>query len=86
MAKKSTQPIEFRSSGGTRYPWDLWLDGSQWIAKRGEDYEIPDGRFRITVNAAARKRGMVARTKLVKEGVVAFQAVPKNGTPERTAG
>ena len=85
MAKKTTQPIDFGSSGGTRYPWNEWLDGSQWIAKRGEDHTVPDGRFRVTVNAAARKRGMVARTKLVKEGVVAFQAVPKSGSQPEPA-
>jgi hypothetical protein len=48
------------------------------------DYTVTDQRFRVTVNAAARKRGMAARTKLIKEGVVAFQAVPTDKPSEAT--
>ncbi len=80
MATKAKEKIDFGSFGaGAKYPWDEWLDGSQWIAKAGEDFTCPVGRFRVTVTAAARKRGMVARAKVIDptKGVVAFQALPR---------
>jgi hypothetical protein len=50
-----------------RYPWDQWLDGSVWLLRKGEDYEIEgdDHASEITVphqkRASEFRQGLLAR-------------------------
>lgn len=63
----------------TKYPWDLWLDGSSWRLERGtpedpKDFVLDDKSLRAAVSSAARKRNRRARVACVSEGVYVIQA------------
>jgi hypothetical protein len=53
--------------GGPPYRWDLWLDGSPWLLRKGEDYEIGTPSMRAAVSRAAKAREKKVRTRVVRE-------------------
>jgi hypothetical protein len=66
--------------GSPSYEWDQWLDGSPWLLRRGEDYEIGTASMRAAVSRAARQRGKTVKTKaLIDEDGVEALAVQAFG-------
>jgi hypothetical protein len=53
--------------GGPPHDWDKWLDGSPWLLRRGEDFEIGVASMRAAASRAARGRGLKIRTRLVRD-------------------
>jgi hypothetical protein len=53
--------------GGPRYDWEQWLDGTAWILRKGEDFEIEIASMRAAVSRAAKERGLTVRTKAVRD-------------------
>ena len=52
VSQLPSSEIEFSAfgSGGGKYDWAELLNGEQWIAVKGEDYEVSDARFRLAAN------------------------------------
>lgn len=52
---------------GPGYDWDKWLDGSAWLLRKGEDYDIGTPSMRAAASRAARERGKKIRTRQVTQ-------------------
>lgn len=50
--------------GGSKYPWDEWLDGSVWELIRGKDFEPATGSFRSAVEHAAFTRRLKVQIRV----------------------
>jgi hypothetical protein len=50
-----------------KYRWDLWLDGSAWLLRKGDDYEISSLSMRAVASRAAKAAGKKVRTRLRKD-------------------
>ena len=61
---------EFTGRGGfaRKYPYDQWLNGKVWKLLEGTDYKCSLGSMRACVSAAAKRRGLVARTNVILKG------------------
>lgn len=44
-----------------KYPWDLWLNGSQWELSNLKDFDLATESFRTMAYRAAKKRGKRVR-------------------------
>jgi hypothetical protein len=53
--------------GGPPYDFDRWFDGSPWLLRKGEDFEIDIASMRAAVSRAAKARGLKVRTKLIRD-------------------
>lgn len=62
-----------------KYPWDTWLDGSIWMIKRGEDFDLEDMVMDRSLRNGAYKRKCKLTMKHPEPGVIVFQAVPQDG-------
>jgi len=62
-------------SGGSKYPWDEWLDGGVWAIKRGEDFDVSVATFRSTAYTTANRRHLNL-TSRVDGDTVLLQARP----------
>ena len=51
----------------TTYPWGQWLDGSVWLLRKGEDYEVETASMRAAASKAAKAHGKKLRTRIVTE-------------------
>lgn len=72
MAQKVDKMPELERTFVSKYPWDEWLNGDIWELTENQD--IPTAKtFQSTVQAAAKRRGMKARTR-VKNGKLYVQA------------
>ena len=49
------------------YDWDQWLDGSAWLLRKGEDYDIESASMRAAASRAAKERGKRVRTAVVTD-------------------
>lgn len=80
MAKKlETGTLQFkRGAGVSRYPWDEWLDGNEWLLTQEEDFPDTQLKFMaVRVRLVGKKRGLRVRTMLnSKEGTLGIQAIP----------
>lgn len=70
--------------GGPAYDWDKWLDGSPWLLRKGEDYEIDTASMRAAASRAAKARGKKARTRVIRDQdgteALAIEASSGSGT------
>ena len=64
-------------AGRNRYDWELWLDGSPWQLKAGEDFFSKPVSFRQYVYNAARLRGKSVHIADVGDNTFVIQARPK---------
>ena len=51
----------------TKYDWDKWLDGKQWMLSQGIDFEVTQESFRSAAFIAVRKRGLNLTTRRVED-------------------
>ena len=57
-----TEPARPRRS----YPWHEWMDGSEWEATQGEDFDTSPRNFGMIVREAARRRGLYVWTRTLE--------------------
>ena len=50
-----------------KYPWDKWFDGSVWLLKQGEDFDVDIESMRSAVYMAASRHGIKVRTHVPKQ-------------------
>lgn len=55
-----------------RYPWDEWMDGSIWEAKRGEDFVTSIRQFQTTLHARVHQTGKPYYLKTRRTGANAI--------------
>jgi hypothetical protein len=53
--------------GGPRYDWDNWLDGTPWLLRKGEDYDIDTDSMRAAASRAAKQRKKKVRTRVIAD-------------------
>lgn len=76
-----------RQSGGSRYPWEQWLDGSIWRLTERDDFNgaMPKhigSQIRINAN----KRGLAVRVSIdAKNGVIVLQAYMPSANGQQTS-
>ena len=52
------------------YPWEDWVaDGHSLRLKHGDDFNCSPKAFVVLAHREAKKRGLVARTKLAHDGM-----------------
>jgi hypothetical protein len=54
-------------SNEEKYPWDKWFDGSVWLLKQGEDFDVDIESMRSAVYMAASRHGIKVRTHVPKQ-------------------
>ena len=54
MAEVLDEFPEKKLNGNRKYPWEKWMDGSIWKAKRNEDYTITSQKFAYRLSAKAK--------------------------------
>tara|TARA_E500000318_G_C3567988_1_gene216552 strand:+ start:254 stop:559 length:306 start_codon:yes stop_codon:yes gene_type:complete len=66
MAQKLLKKDEVKLNrvGRASYPWEKWMDGSQWKLKIGEDFTVPVTSFRALVSSTAKRLAVKAATHL----------------------
>lgn len=64
-------------SGGIRYPWDEWSDGSIWKVCRGKDFTTTTTNFRTGIYVKAATLGMAAHVSVPDGDTVVFQFYKK---------
>lgn len=74
MADRIAEITVAANTGGYKYPWNEWLDGSSWRLIRGEDYDIEDNNMRMQVRGAAKRRNLQVIVVSPSAGVVELQA------------
>lgn len=67
-----------RGSGGGKYPWGEWFDGSIWALKAGEDFDISVKGIRQQFATRASNKGLSLRSSLVDD-VLYVQVLSRNG-------
>lgn len=56
------------------YPWDRWTDGSAWLIRRGEDFEVGALSMASMIRLRAKAEGLKATCRVVEDGAaVEFQ-------------
>lgn len=63
--------------GNRGYDWDAWFDGKWRKLRQGTHFQCSPESFRLQVGSAARARGLRAVTRVLPNGIVAFQVCPK---------
>ena len=61
-------------TGGSKYPWDQWLNGKPWKLMRGKDFDRAADSLRASVSAAAKRRGMTCRMTKPDDKTLIIQA------------
>ena len=51
-----------------KYPWGEWFDGSVWLLKYTEDYDVDTKSFRSAVYMAAKRYKKNVRTHVPRQG------------------
>ncbi|ORT48408.1 hypothetical protein [Frankia sp. KB5] len=72
MAQRIAENLEEATHPPIRYPWHEWTDGAVWAVRRGEDFYIDPGQFRVTLAVRASRIGKRVRVR-VDGDVVKFQ-------------
>jgi hypothetical protein len=64
-----------------KYPWDKWFDGSVWLLKQGEDFDVDIESMRSAVYMAASRHGIKVRTHVPKQRTTMYiqKKVKKDG-------
>jgi len=75
MAVKAKKPVDFKNSRHSKYPWDEWLDGDQWILTPGKDFTTTSEAFSSAMWRASKVRGLRSKT-MVQDGKLYLQAFP----------
>lgn len=72
MAQKLLKKDEIKLSrvGRSSYPWEKWMDGSQWKLKMGEDFTVSLTSFRALISSTAKRLGVKAATHLDGDSLI----------------
>jgi hypothetical protein len=50
-----------------KYPWKKWFDGSVWLIKQGEDFDVDIESMRSAIYMAASRHEVKVRTHVPKQ-------------------
>lgn len=68
-------------SAEEKYPWKKWFDGSVWVLKQGEDFDVDIESMRSAVYMAASRYKIKVRTHVPKQRTSIYiqKKVTENG-------
>lgn len=52
-----------------KYDWSRWLDGKQWVLKRGNDFDCSPVSLTTLARTTARKQGKAVKCNVTEDSV-----------------